>query len=202
MRAQEAEAEAEESAQVRAVKASASAALLDSEGAVVQIGAELAQVLHAHPPVAFEKNKSEVLEEGLASLAAVVEVWQTHHFAHVAVEVECGKKGGKNTPFLQRLSEQRASAVRQALIERGLAKDHVVVTGVGAQGNGSFVKIHVSHIDHGKAVQASGKASQMQDLRSQIAIKKAALEKRQSAMAKMKVVARMGTKTSLGPKPP
>lgn len=55
-------------------------------------------------------------------------------------------KGNKNTPYLQKLSNKRAFAVRDELARQGVKSDHIKCKGSGAVGRGMHVFITVDHI--------------------------------------------------------
>jgi len=61
-------------------------------------------------------------------------------------QVDGHAKGNKNTPYLQKLSNKRAIAVKTELTRQGVQADHIKYKGSGAVGRGMHVFITVDHI--------------------------------------------------------
>lgn len=61
-------------------------------------------------------------------------------------QVDGHAKGNKNTPYLQKLSNKRAIAVKEELTRQGVRADHIKYKGSGAAGRGMHVFITVDHI--------------------------------------------------------
>jgi len=79
--------------------------------------------------VLFASGETELVEGGLSSLEEVVDLLQTEPDKQIRVEGHTDSLGDAETNL--QLSEQRAQAVREALISLGVAADRVTALGMG-----------------------------------------------------------------------
>jgi outer membrane protein OmpA-like peptidoglycan-associated protein len=79
--------------------------------------------------VLFASGEAVLVEGGLSSLAEVVDLLQTEPDKQIRVEGHTDSKGDAEANL--QLSEQRAQAVREALISLGVASDRVTALGMG-----------------------------------------------------------------------
>ena len=79
--------------------------------------------------VLFASGEVELVEGGQSSLEEVVDLLQTEPDKQIRVEGHTDSSGDSETNL--ELSEQRAQAVRQALINLGVAADRVTALGMG-----------------------------------------------------------------------
>ena len=79
--------------------------------------------------VLFASGEAQLVEGGRSSLEEVVDLLQTEPDKKIRVEGHTDALGDANTNLL--LSEQRAQAVREALISLGVASDRVIAIGMG-----------------------------------------------------------------------
>jgi len=79
--------------------------------------------------VLFASGQTQLVEGGLSSLKEVVDLLQTEPDKKIRVEGHTDSLGDAETNL--QLSEQRAQAVREALISLGVAADRVTALGMG-----------------------------------------------------------------------
>lgn len=79
--------------------------------------------------VLFSSGQAQLVEGGRSSLAEVVDLLQTEPDKKIRVEGHTDARGDAEANL--QLSQQRADAVREALIELGVASDRVTATGMG-----------------------------------------------------------------------
>lgn len=81
--------------------------------------------------VLFSSGQTTLVEGGLSSLEEVVDLLQTEPGKKIRVEGHTDSSGEAQAN--QELSQQRADAVRQALIELGIAEDRITANGMGQE---------------------------------------------------------------------
>lgn len=79
--------------------------------------------------VLFSSGQTSLVDGGLSSLEEVVDLLQTEPDKKIRVEGHTDSSGEAEAN--QQLSQQRADAVRLALIELGIAEDRITATGMG-----------------------------------------------------------------------
>ena len=79
--------------------------------------------------VLFASGEAQLVEGGRSSLEEVVDLLQTEPDKKIRVEGHTDSLGDAETNL--QLSEQRAQAVREALISLGVASERIVATGMG-----------------------------------------------------------------------
>jgi outer membrane protein OmpA-like peptidoglycan-associated protein len=79
--------------------------------------------------VLFSSGQAQLVEGGRSSLEEVVDLLQTEPDKQIRVEGHTDSRGDAEANL--QLSQQRAEAVREALIELGVASDRVTATGMG-----------------------------------------------------------------------
>ena len=79
--------------------------------------------------VLFASGQTSLVEGGLSSLEEVVDLLQTEPNKKIRVEGHTDSSGDAETNI--QLSQQRADAVREALIGLGVAADRITATGMG-----------------------------------------------------------------------
>lgn len=79
--------------------------------------------------VLFSSGQTSLVDGGLSSLEEVVDLLQTEPDKKIRVEGHTDSSGEAEAN--QQLSQQRAVAVRLALIELGIAEDRITATGMG-----------------------------------------------------------------------
>jgi len=79
--------------------------------------------------VLFSSGQAQLVEGGRSSLEEVVDLLQTEPDKKIRVEGHTDSRGDAEANLL--LSEQRAQAVREALISLGVASERVTALGMG-----------------------------------------------------------------------
>lgn len=79
--------------------------------------------------VLFATGQAQLVEGGRSSLEEVVDLLQTEPDKKIRVEGHTDSRGDSDANL--KLSEQRAQAVREALISLGVASDRITATGMG-----------------------------------------------------------------------
>ena len=86
--------------------------------------------IEIHEKIQFEKAKSRILEESHSLLNEIAEVIQKNpHIKKISIEGHASSEG--NDYFNMKLSDDRAKAVRQYLVDKGIEEDKLVAKGFG-----------------------------------------------------------------------
>lgn len=108
-----------------------SAAATDLDAAAKQQLRSSIDALAAGAPITFEPNSPQLTAQGMATVAKVIALLRPAPGARLQVDgfVATGPGDGRLTA--QQLSEQRAVAVRDALVAGGVPADRITATGKG-----------------------------------------------------------------------
>jgi len=81
--------------------------------------------------VLFDLNRARIKHSGKAVIQAIADAWRQHpEWEHMSVEGHCDVRGPDS--FNDWLSKERASRVRDALIEAGMSPERIDAAGFGA----------------------------------------------------------------------
>ena len=124
-----AEAAKEEAERAKAATAALRAQLLQQLNSVLQTTDSPRGLVVNMADVLFDFGKYNLKSDAQIKLAKLAGIIQAHPGLHLAIEGHTDNIGGDEANM--KLSEQRADAVRDFLVQQGLAQDTVTAVGVG-----------------------------------------------------------------------
>lgn len=110
-----------------------------------ELQAEIDAYLAANP-IKFEKGSAELTSEGQAIVEHVAGLLKPAPDVKLSVEGNVGRPANQTTssPYQQRLSEDRANSVKDALVAQGIAADRITAKGFGIEGPKPAARVDIT----------------------------------------------------------